>query len=270
MLSSGLSSSSWSASSQSAAKSWPSSMTMASKRTSGRASIAGTRLAARPSNQSWPGLAGFGPRSPARSASVSASRWNVDTCGRRATGSPSPSNSRSTDVASAWLKHTYSVRQPSRASRRAFSTATRLLPLPAGPTTSTRRWHLREVEDLLLGGRCADQALAAVVDVVADEAAQLDGRREEVVDDRELGGRQRVRAAAVGDPPVADPPERRAGWPRPSRTRRRRRRGRAWRPARGACGPSAGWRGRRRERPRRARFGARGRTASPAGPRSCA
>ena len=129
--------------SHSSAKSWPSSTTIAwyrgpelLDRPRGAPSAASrpTTPAAdrRGLRRARPGLASRGPRT---AGGTSRRQEPVS----RAT----PSTSSASIRASGWLKQTSSVRKPSRASRRAFSAASIVLPVPAPPTIAARRMPRR-------------------------------------------------------------------------------------------------------------------------------
>ena len=84
------------------------------------------------SHQSWVFSAGSGSgRVPASRPRRRHSSWNVSTS--RPPGADAPARSSASVRASGWLKHTSNVRKPSAASRRAFSRASIVLPVPAGP-----------------------------------------------------------------------------------------------------------------------------------------
>jgi hypothetical protein len=177
-------------------------MTMASYRSSGKASIAGTRLAARPSNQSGPGSAGLSEQAR-RSQRLGQSMEGRHRRAQVRRTAPFL-DLRMIAVASAWLKHTNSVRQPSRPSRQAFSTATRLC-------------RCRPADDLRPAPRAPAEDLSWAIDAcepslpprrrAAQEAMQLDGGGEECVDALHVGRRQPVAARAVAEPPAPRPVE---------------------------------------------------------------
>ena len=177
-------------------------MTIASNRTSAGL-IDGARLAARASNQSWPGLAGFCPRSPARSAE----RLCQPVEGRY----PWPASAR-VPVPSTSRMHRCRERLVEAHVQRP----------PALPREPARLLDRNEALAAACGPDDLDPALAARVETccwavdawtsrsrrsstsLSDQPAQLDGRRQELVDDRELGGRQRVSALPSATPPLTE------------------------------------------------------------------
>ena len=85
-------------------------------------------------------------------------------------------------AASRWLKQTSRVRYPSRARRRAFAEASIDLPLPAGPTTSSRRELTVLVEDPLLVACRFKQCRAIVLDATADQPVEPVFGSEQLID----------------------------------------------------------------------------------------
>ena len=105
-----------------------------------------------------------------------------------------------TDVASAWLKQTNSVRQPSMREPARLFDANETLAAAGRSDDLGAPLRPREIEDLELGVRGPDQARPAVIDIVAQESSELDRRRKELVDLRDLGPGERSAAGAVTDP----------------------------------------------------------------------
>ena len=82
---------------------------------------------------------------PASSPRRRQSSWKVETVSRPEAMAGASSGRSATHRASGWLKQTKRTAKPSAASRRAFSIASRVLPLPAPPSMLARRrpWRVR-------------------------------------------------------------------------------------------------------------------------------
>ena len=144
-------------------------------------------------------------------------RLDVSEPGRGAVASSSSASIR----ASGELKHTSRVRKPSRASRRAFSTASIVLPVPAPPTIARPSDASQQVERADLAVGQLDDLALALDELVAQHRLELDRR----------GHRSRA-AARSPFSPGARVPGRAASTPRsaararPAGPPRRRRPGR--------------------------------------------